>query len=151
MNSETENTFTPTEDLDGEYTMEQLEQRMAYCEERAEETHPIFSSLPAEYANQYAARLLYLEQQQEVFADSEEKTYTIHEQEYEYMLESLLEDGSYYEIYENGDNSMYSWQLWAYTSEVSNFHYHLNQWRLKEGLEPPSWVGDNICYYEEEE
>ena len=142
--------------LDNEWvTLEQLEARIAYCEEQAQKRLVIPGlgiDQPDEWSAQYAARALYLREQQENWDDydkDEQGRVQVDEQDYDGMLECLLEDYVYQDIYENGDGEGgYAWMLWAKEHDVHHFHYALNVWRLEQGLEPPTWVGDHICFYE---
>jgi hypothetical protein len=146
----------PQDDLDAELvTLEQLQARIAYCDEEAGRRELLFGEeVPGEWSAQYAARALYLRGQEENFQDcqDEQGRCLIDELDYIPMLESMLEDYAYQDIYENGDgHEGYAWMLWAKEHEVGDFHCALNEWRLEQGLEPPAWVGDNLCFYEEEE
>jgi hypothetical protein len=153
----TEAKMRPQDDLDNEWvTLEQLQARIAYCEEQAEKRVVIPSmgiDRPDEWSAQYAARALYLRGQEESFQDcqDEQGRCLIDERDYDGMLESMLEDYAYQDIYENGDGEGgYAWMGWALNHEISDFHCALNEWRLEQGLEPPSWVGENAVFYEEE-
>ena len=150
--------FRPQDSLDYEWvTLEQLQARIAYCEEQAQKRFVIPSmgiDRPDEWSAQYAARALYLTGQEESFQDCQEEDGRVLIEELDYigMLDSLLEDEGFADIYENGDGEdSYAWMLWAREHEIRNFHNALNEWRLEQGLEPPAWVGDWICFYEEEE
>lgn len=141
--------WDPTRDVDDEVlTPEQFQQRLTFVYQMASAVHP-FSGGEDEWNAQYGARALYLEGIED--NPDEDGNIRVDEMDYIPMLDSLLEDYAFMDIYENGPESGYSWMLYAREHENSHFHWALNEWRLEQELEPPSWAGEDICYYEDEE
>lgn len=128
-------------ECDGETTYEHLEQRIQYCYERANPNSP---NNRGRWDDTYGAVALYLEG---IIADMEEdQVENVDENEHHYMLEDLLEDHGYADIYENGwykdgrIDSMYSWYLRAYAGDLNWQNNFMKEWCIKVGAEYPKWL-----------
>lgn len=139
----TETNFLPHQDLDGLVTKEELDARIVYLNEQA--------ALKDMWSAQHAGRSLWLESQyQELWDDLEkdsEGRAELEESDYLQYMESQCEDYALADVYENGDDSLYSWMVWCVYHEQNEFYEAVNEYRLEQDLPIPEWVEEDEMPY----
>ena len=151
-------------DVDREFiTYEELEDRIAYCEECAAETDkwPVYKDgkntgeyhdVPSEWSAQYAARALWLQSQ---YCEAWEMWETessvpgkvkVDESGYTYLMENNCDDYAYQDVYEHGMASSYSWMVWAIHHEHYDFCSAMVEWAQDHDMPLPTWLEDAEDY-----